>query len=80
MLSKARGGRPKTAPATESATNSSQTDGNQEQSNQYCQLPQSPVVENQQGGTSSPVEPQPENNETVVQTKGHKSQVTRARL
>ena len=61
----------KTAPATESATNSSQTDGNQEQSKPVLPAPQSPVVENQQGGTSSPVEPQPqENNETVVQTKG----------
>ena len=61
----------KTAPATESATNSSQTDGNQEQTNPVPPAPQSPVVENQQGGTSSPVEPQPqENNETVVQTKG----------
>lgn len=61
----------KPAPATESATNSSQTDGNQEQSKPVLPAPQSPVVENQQGGTSSPVEPQPqENNETVVQTKG----------
>ncbi len=61
----------KTAPATESATNSSQTDGNQEQTNQVPPASQSPVVENQQGGTSSPVEPKPqENNETVVQTKG----------
>ena len=61
----------KTAPATESATNSSQTDGNQEQSKPVLPAPQSPVVENQQGGTSSPVEPQPqENNETVVQAKG----------
>ena len=61
----------KTAPATESATNSSQTDGNQEQTNQVPPASQSPVVENQQGGTSSPVEPKPqENNETVVQAKG----------
>ncbi|WP_261116895.1 ZmpA/ZmpB/ZmpC family metallo-endopeptidase [Streptococcus mitis] len=61
----------KTAPATESATNSSQTDGNQEQTNPVPPASQSPVVENQQGGTSSPVEPQPqENNETVVQAKG----------
>ena len=61
----------KTAPATESATNSSQTDGNQEQSKPVLPAPQSPVVENQQGGTSSPVEPQlQENNETVVQVKG----------
>ena len=60
----------KTAPATESATNSSQTDGNQEQTNQVPPASQSPVVENQQGGTSSPVEPKPqENNETVVQAK-----------
>ena len=57
--------------ATAPATNSSQTDGNQEQSKPVLPAPQSPVVENQQGGTSSPVEPQPqENNETVVQTKG----------
>ena len=61
----------KTAPATESATNSSQTDGNQEQTNPVPPASQSPVVENQQGGTSSPVELQPqENNETVVQAKG----------
>ena len=61
----------KPAPATESATNSSQTDGNQEQINPVPPASQSPVVENQQGGTSSPVEPQPqENNETVVQAKG----------
>ena len=61
----------KPAPATESATNSSQTDGNQEQTNQVPPASQSPVVENQQGGTSSPVEPKPqENNETVVQAKG----------
>ena len=61
----------KTAPATESATNSSQTDGNQEQTNPVPPASQSPVVENQQGGTSSPVEPKPqENNETVVQAKG----------
>ena len=61
----------KTAPATESATNSSQTDGNQEQTNPVPPASQSPVVENQQGGTSSPVELQPqENNETVVQVKG----------
>ena len=61
----------KTAPATESATNSSQTDGNQEQTNPVPPASQSPVVENHQGGTSSPVEPQPqENNETVVQAKG----------
>ena len=57
--------------ATPSATNSSQTDGNQEQTNQVPPASQSPVVENQQGGTSSPVEPKPqENNETVVQVKG----------
>lgn len=57
--------------ATPSATNSSQTDGNQEQTNQVPPASQSPVVENQQGGTSSPVEPKPqENNETVVQAKG----------
>ena len=61
----------KPAPATESATNSSQTDGNQEQTKPVPPASQSPVVENQQGGTSSPVEPQPqENNETVVQAKG----------
>ena len=61
----------KPAPATESATNSSQTDGNQEQTNPVPPASQSPVVENQQGGTSSPVEPQlQENNETVVQVKG----------
>ena len=61
----------KPAPVTESATNSSQTDGNQEQINPVPPASQSPVVENQQGGTSSPVEPQPqENNETVVQAKG----------
>ena len=61
----------KPAPVTESATNSSQTDGNQEQTNPVPPASQSPVVENQQGGTSSPVEPQPqENNETVVQAKG----------
>ena len=61
----------KPAPATESATNSSQTDGNQEQTNPVPPASQSPVVENQQGGTSSHVEPQPqENNETVVQAKG----------
>ena len=61
----------KPAPATESATNSSQTDGNQEQTNPVPPASQSPVVENHQGGTSSPVEPQPqENNETVVQAKG----------
>ena len=61
----------KTAPATESATNSSQTDGNQEQTNPVPPASQSPVVENQQGGTSSPVESQlQENNETVVQVKG----------
>ena len=61
----------KPAPATESATNSSQTDGNQEQTNPVPPASQSPVVENQQGGTSSPVEPKPqENNETVVQAKG----------
>ena len=57
--------------ATAPATNSSQTDGNQEQTNQVPPASQSPVVENQQGGTSSPVEPKPqENNETVVQAKG----------
>ena len=57
--------------ATAPATNSSQTDGNQEQSKPVQSAPQSPVVENQQGGTASPVEPQPqENNETVVQAKG----------
>ena len=61
----------KPAPATESATNSSQTDGNQEQTKPVPPASQSPVVENQQGGTSSSVEPQPqENNETVVQAKG----------
>ena len=41
MLSKA-GGRPKTAPATESATNSSQTDGNQEQSKPVLPAPAKP--------------------------------------
>ena len=57
--------------ATPSATNSSQTGGNQDQVNPVQSAPQSPVVENQQGGTASPVEPQPqENNETVVQAKG----------
>ena len=61
----------KPAPATESATNSSQTDENQEQTNPVPPASQSPVVENQQGGTSSPVEPQPqESSETVVQAKG----------
>ena len=61
----------KPAPATESATNSSQTDGNQEQTKPVPPASQSPVVENQQGGTFSSVEPQPqENNETVVQAKG----------
>ncbi len=61
----------KPAPATEPATNSSQTGGNQEQTNPVPPAPQSPVVENQQGGTPSPVEPRlQENNETVVQAKG----------
>lgn len=61
----------KPAPATESATNSSQTDGNQEQTNPVPPASQSPVVENQQGGTPSPIEPQlQKNNETVVQAKG----------
>ena len=61
----------KQGPATPSATNSSQIAGHQEQANPVQSAPTRPRTENQQGGTSSPVEPQPqENNETVVQAKG----------
>ena len=61
----------KPAPATEPATNSSQTGENQEQVNPVQPAPTRPRTEVQQGGAPSPIEPQPqENNETVVQAKG----------
>ena len=61
----------KPEPATAPATNSSQTGGNQEQSNPVQPAPTRPRTEGQQGGTPSPIEPQPqENNETLIQAKG----------
>ena len=61
----------KPEPATAPATNSSQTGGNQEQVNPVQPAPTRPRTEGQQGGTPSPIEPQPqENNETLIQAKG----------
>ena len=61
----------KQEPATAPATNSSQTGGNQEQVNSVQPAPTRPRTEGQQGGTPSPIEPQPqENNETLIQAKG----------
>ena len=50
----------KPAQATDSATNSSQTGGDQGQTNPVLPASPNPVVENQQGGTPSPVEPRPQ--------------------
>ena len=61
----------KPEPATAPATDSSQTGGNQEQVNPVQPAPTRPRTEGQQGGTPSPIEPQPqENNETLIQAKG----------
>ena len=61
----------KQEPATAPATNSSQTGGNQKQVNPVQPAPTRPRTEGQQGGTPSPIEPQPqENNETLIQAKG----------
>ena len=61
----------KPEPTTAPATNSSQTGGNQEQVNPVQPAPTRPRTEGQQGGTPSPIEPQPqENNETLIQAKG----------
>ena len=55
----------------ESVTNSSQTGGNQEQTNPVQPAPTRPKTEGEQEGTHSHVESQSqENNETVVQSKG----------
>ena len=61
----------KQEPATAPATNSSQTGGNQKQVNSVQPAPTRPRTEGRQGGTPSPIEPQPqENNETLIQAKG----------
>ena len=61
----------KPEPATAPATNSSQTGGNREQVNPVQPAQTRPRTEGQQGGTPSPMEPQPqENNETLIQAKG----------
>lgn len=61
----------KQEPAKAPATNSSQTGGNQEQVNPVQPAQTRPRTEGQQGGTPSPMEPQPqENNETIIQAKG----------
>lgn len=61
----------KQEPATPSATNSSQTGGNQDQVNPVQPAQTRPRTEGQQGGTPSPIEPQQqENNETLIQAKG----------
>ena len=61
----------KQGPATPSATNSSQTGGNQKQGNPVQPAPTRPRTEGQQGGLPSSIDPQQqESNGTVVQAKG----------